>query len=382
MKVIHLANTYNPSRGGGVYEVVHNLRKKQSQFGIGVKIIAPVVDEAGFGERGNVYYLKKRSIMCLLRMRQFIDDIREILLEGDVLHQHGLWTFNSLISVWFGTKCGLPKVVQPHGYISKYRMRHSRLKKHASLLLYEKRNIISANALVACSGEEGEYLKQMFPKIPVAVIENGVADDIISAPFNAGEYDEKSLKLLFLSQIIPVKGLERMFSVIRDIKKTIDKKFVLRICGYGEQKYLKHLYKIVSEYGIGELIEFVGSKYDEEKIKMYDWCDVFVLPSYDENYGIVIAEALSRQKPVLTTKGTPWDLVNEIGCGYCVDNNQDAIKEGLLKIMNKNYLELREMGLKGRQLVLEKYTWNRAAEKTIELYKWVLGDAERPKFVQ
>ena len=129
------------------------------------------------------------------------------------------------------------------------------------------------------------------------------------------------------------------------------------------------------------LITFVGTKIGLEKINIYDNSDAFILPTFSENYGIVVAEALARGVPVLTTKGTPWVELNELQCGLWVDNSNEGLKYGMLKILEHSSSELREMGQNGRTLVENKYLWDKTTGRTIELYRWILHGGCKPDFI-
>ena len=136
----------------------------------------------------------------------------------------------------------------------------------------------------------------------------------------------------------------------------------------------------IDELKLNKLVKFVGPKFGQEKIHLFDNSDVFVLPSFSEGSPLVVLEALSRGVPVLTTKGAPWQELNTHRCSFWVDNDNDGIETGLLKILETTELELFEMGKRGRELVERKYLWNKTILNTIELYKWVTNGGVKPDF--
>jgi hypothetical protein len=141
---------------------------------------------------------------------------------------------------------------------------------------------------------------------------------------------------------------------------------------------------LVIDLHLDSLIKFVGTKLGPEKINIYDNSDVFILPTFSENYGIVVAEALARRVPVITTKVIPWvelNELNELNCGLWVDNSNEGLKHGMLKILEHSSSKLREMGQKGRTLVENKYLWDRTTGRTIELYRWILHGGCKPDFI-
>ena len=129
------------------------------------------------------------------------------------------------------------------------------------------------------------------------------------------------------------------------------------------------------------MVCFVGRKNGAEKIEIYDNSDIFILPTFNENYGIVVAEALARGIPVMTTTGTPWGELDTLNCGLWVNNTHEGLKKGLLDILSLSKHQLRDMGSNGRRLVADKYLWDRTTLRTIELYRWILHGGVKPDFV-
>jgi glycosyltransferase involved in cell wall biosynthesis len=105
--------------------------------------------------------------------------------------------------------------------------------------------------------------------------------------------------------------------------------------------------------------------------------DVFVLPSYSENFGIVVAEAMAWGRPVIATTGTPWKEVAEVGAGWWVAPEEDTLAKALAEAMDKRPQELEAMGAKGRALVEERYTWVAPAERLVSAYSELIGNRRR-----
>ena len=105
---------------------------------------------------------------------------------------------------------------------------------------------------------------------------------------------------------------------------------------------------------------------DEKKWEAYARADLFVLPTYSENFGIVVAEALWAGVPVITTKGTPWDELESEKCGWWIDlpksksgvevEQWNALDSALREARSAD--DLRGMGARGRKLVEDRYTWS------------------------
>jgi glycosyltransferase involved in cell wall biosynthesis len=109
--------------------------------------------------------------------------------------------------------------------------------------------------------------------------------------------------------------------------------------------------------------------------------DIFVLPSYSENFGIVIGEALAYGVPAITTQVTPWEMLRSGRCGWWVETGALPLEAALLEAMSLSDEERAEMGQRGRALVETRFSWYSVAIRHIELYDWLLTGASRPGWI-
>ena len=132
---------------------------------------------------------------------------------------------------------------------------------------------------------------------------------------------------------------------------------------------------------------FTGALDDDKKWEAYGRADLFVLPTYSENFGIVVAEALWAGVPVITTKGTPWQELESRKCGWWIDlptgnglAKWDALDVALKEATTRQptptpltLTSLPSMGENGHRLVEEKYTWKAVCKAMVEGYEKILG---------
>ena len=151
---------------------------------------------------------------------------------------------------------------------------------------------------------------------------------------------------------------------------------VYTVSGELEREYEAKVKARVKELGLQDQFIFTGALTDDEKWKAYARADLFVLPTYSENFGIVAAEALWAGLPVITTKGTPWAEL-ESGCGWWIDlPPKESLERALSEAMSSAPGELAEMGRRGHRLVEEKYTWPAVVKPMIEGYRCMAGPAK------
>jgi glycosyltransferase involved in cell wall biosynthesis len=382
MRILHLSNIVGEKRGGGVHEVVSNLYKHQKILNHTPHIWHPGYDsDVDFAKPDdNIRTLDTYGDAKHGVVKEIFQKITNNAKGFDIIHQHGIWTPMSLYAKKIKKSTGLKSVIQPHGYLEPYRLNISKYKKKIAFKLFEKSNLLGSSAIIACAEDEGLRLKNMFPNNDVAVIPNGVSEDFYNAE-SLRKSGKSKKNILFLSQIIPIKGLDRLFRVVSDIGVNNFSDWELLIAGYGDIHYINALKALAKELNISQLVKFVGTKFGNDKIEIFDNADVFILPTFNENFGIVVAESLARGIPVLTTKGTPWNELTTNKCGFWVDNSDDGIRDGLLQILSISENELLAMGKNGKRLVEDKYLWGKSAKSTIELYEWILTGNNKPNFI-
>jgi glycosyltransferase involved in cell wall biosynthesis len=107
----------------------------------------------------------------------------------------------------------------------------------------------------------------------------------------------------------------------------------------------------------------VGELDDHQKWQAYESADLFVLPSYSENFGLVIGEALAAGLPVVTTTATPWTELKEKNCGWCIPPGEKSLKKALTTALQTTKEQRQQMGERGAKWVKEEFQWNAVAER-------------------
>jgi len=146
----------------------------------------------------------------------------------------------------------------------------------------------------------------------------------------------------------------------------------LVIAGPDEGGYRATLEVLISENGLQGQVLLLGEVDDTLKWSLLDQAELFLAPSKTENFGMAIAEALQSGTPVITTKGTPWRELTEQDCGWWIDHGSQALKKTLAEATACGAEVLRTKGGNGHRLIREKYTWEKVAARTIELYRSIL----------
>lgn len=294
--------------------------------------------------------------------RQFQFLIKEI--QPDVFHVNGCWTPGCALTQKWAQEIGVKIVLTPHGMLEPWILaRHYWTRKVPALLLYQKTAVKKADCLHATAVSEKENLLKLGYNHRIEIIPNGIEVDRISLKNNW----ERKKRILFLSRIHVKKGIEFLLEAAAILKDKLED-YVIEIAGEGEKEYIAQLKQKAKELQIESLVQFCGGVYGNQKWKLFQEADVFVLPTFSENFGIVVAEALACGTPVITTKGTPWKELGTTHCGWWTEIGTQPLADALNKFLQLSTQELEAMGRNGRKLIEQKYSSRKMAEDMVELY--------------
>ena len=303
----------------------------------------------------------------------------------DILHFHGVWMPANLWVSQFGRKHHIPYVINPRGDTEIARINYNKLKKLKKQLvwrLYGKSIVDNAACIIATSEQERKSIRTLGSNVPVAIIPNGI--EIDAFPKKVVHHHGEKKVLLFLSRINPIKGIEYLIDAWSNLPEALREEWELHIAGNSDPKEYIHTLeiKVESSMGLAESIKFVGFITGEDKMRKYQDANLFILPTLNENFGNVVAEAMMCECPVITTKNAPWSCLNEDKCGWWIDLSVDDLVKTMSEAMSLTDDERHELGRKSRQSIINRYSAESVAKKTYRLYEWVMGKCEKPEFVE
>lgn len=296
----------------------------------------------------------------------------------DVIHVHGIWTpWLHRAQVW-ARREGIPIVLSPHGMLAPWAMAHKRGKKILPWALYQRADIRRAALIHTTAEQETQWVRDLGFRNPVAEVPLGT-----DLPVDPALHDEPVKVLLFVGHIYPVKGLDLLLKAWALAKgRAAGWDWHLLLVGpdqAGHMAELEHLAGLLglttrrgSAEGVGVAdVTFAGPLYGSEKDAAYRMARGLILPSYTENFGGVVLDALVFGLPVLTSAATPWRHLEAAGCGQTFDLEPEALAETLSAFAARSDAERREAGLKGRALVERDYTWEAVGHRMSEAYRTV-----------
>jgi glycosyltransferase involved in cell wall biosynthesis len=245
--------------------------------------------------------------------------------------------------------------------------------------IFQRRDLASAAALIATSAAEYDGIRNLGFRQPVAVIPNGVPSEAVALPRAAPRLTGDRVRTaLFLSRIHPGKGLLNLLRAWSDLAPA---GWRLLIAGPDDGGHLADVLDERRRLGLEATVQYVGALDGPAKDAAYRDADLFVLPTFSESFGMVVAEALAHGVPVITTKGAPWADLERFGCGWWVEVGADALGRALRTAIALTDEERRAMGQRGRDYV-RRYDWDEVAGQTAGLYEWILCGGQRPECVR
>ncbi len=306
----------------------------------------------------------------------------------DLVHLHELWTYPIYIGAKTARKASKPWVVTPHGiFAAPWRYRTA--KKSLYRKLFAGGIVDGASCLHACSPHEVEGFRQAGYQGPIAVIPHGVDPAEFESLPDPAEAEarwpalEGKRVVYFLSRLSPEKGLDQLLTAWADItKKQSYSDCMLVMSGPIENRYIPKFNRLLETVGNRDRILLTGMVRGTDKKALISRADIFVLPSYSEGFSISLLENLAAGKPALITTACNFQEVDDVGAGLCVPPQRDSLAHGLRQLLDMTDSERAQMGLRGRDLVTNNYTWEIAARKLITVYDCILHGKEIPLFPQ
>jgi len=462
MHVLNIVSNINPKSGGPTRSIT-GLCRELAVCGVDITLFVHS-DEHQMQNPSKVRF--QTGSGC--QIKQVVNDVKRVVSEAqpDIVHLHGMWMISNHIAIHYLKKQNIPYVIAPRGMLEPWSLNAKKWKKRLALCLYQRRDLQHAVALHATAESEAAQFRKLGFKQPIIISPNGV-DLPENMPPRTTREDGKST-ILFLSRIHPKKGLIELaeaWAEVRRISKVLkfesakgkvpegglsgetltkieDQRpegaslttnalmnsrtdelpsWRIEYAGPDYGGYFGEVQKRIKELGVEEDFTYLGDLSDKEKWAAYRRADVFVLPTYSENFGIVVAEALAAGVPVITTKGTPWsellgnsnhsslvnycfsalvedvqnsgderletgmgtnelmkERTNELAssgrAGWWIDIGVEPLAGALIEAMTLSDEDRSAMGVNGRNLVEAKYTWPAIAEQMKSAYEWILND--------
>lgn len=363
-------------KGGGPSRSVPILARGLSEVGVKTTLLT------GYSSEMNTHLLDGTSVeVKTIPQNISIRQLERVLLEGryDLIHGQNLWIplYHKMARV--ARKHGIPYMMTPRGCLEPWCMRQKRLKKLIAFHLYQKKDLQRASCVLATAKMEADNMRALGISTPIAIIPNGIdVSEYPCRPLSSKNSVRK--QIVFLSRIHEKKGIEFLIEAWEQLHRKYSDWNVV-IAGNGEEAYIADLKKMIIDKGLDSCIKIIPPVFGEDKRKLYCESALFVLPTFSENFGMVIAEAMSCGVPVITTNGTPWQELNDLKLGWCINLSLDNLAKAISEAIDLGIDSLFEMGLQCSRHIFDTYQYKEVALKNQMVYEWIVNSKNKPNFI-
>jgi glycosyltransferase involved in cell wall biosynthesis len=296
--------------------------------------------------------------------------------EYDVLHIHALFSFSATAAAFWAARRGVPYVVRPLGVLNTWGMQNRRpLLKQLSFRLIERRILANAAAVHFTSEQERCEAELTAPGIRSVVIPNPVAsrsanEKPSTEPFVARHPDLAGRRvILFLSRLDPIKGLDLLLNAFPRIRSAVPDA-ALVVAGNGEDRFLARLRDQAQRLGVQQDVVWAGFLDESTKRAAFAAADVFVLPSYSENFGIAAVEAMANGLPVIVSDRVGIHReVARAKAGLVVRCDADEVSGAVVQILSD--CEARSQMARNAVLIAKEFSPEIVSDTLVEAYRGV-----------
>lgn len=371
MKVLHVVPSFHPAYSyGGPIHSTFELCRNLVQLGCEVRVLttdADGLDRVLDVEKNKEVNLPEGFLVryCRRRQRHSVSPTLARLLPAymrwaDVVHLTGVYNFPTFPTIFWGRLLRKPLIWSPRGALQRWEgSSRINLKETWDFVWYHTadRNELTMHVT---SEQEGRETLARFRKLRLAMIPNGV--DIPADLYRVERNGE--LRLLFIGRLDPKKGIESLLKACSLVD--LAPPWRLAIAGWGQPEYVSRLKDQIHALGLDGRVEMLGAVLAEQKKRLFECSDVALVPSYTENFAIVVAEALAHGVSVIASKGTPWSRLEEMKCGLWVNNDPESLANAIRSIST---MPLPDMGRRGREWMQSEFSWRSVTNQMLALYQ-------------
>jgi glycosyltransferase involved in cell wall biosynthesis len=384
MRILHVISSVAP-RYGGPSKAVFEMCRELIRRGECAEIYTTNIDVDGYldvpiekaveanGVRTTYFPVEALSVYKI--SRPLARALRSSIPNFDVVHVHSLYQFPATVAAYYCRQYGVPYIVRPHGTLDPFLYRRHRMRKWLYEALWERRNLSRAAAVHFTSEEEMALATSLGLDFRGVVAPLGIyVEHRSSTPSPLAEsWPETADKkvILFLGRINFKKGLDilvRAFGAIARDRNDVH----LLLAGPDSEGYGNQVRRWLKEERVLDKVTFAGMVVGESKDAALAQSTMFVLPSYTENFGIAVVEAMAAGLPVvISNRVNIWREVSCAGAGVIVDPEVSATASAINRLLGDPAAAAR-MGERGASLVRDQFTWDAAGARLVDLYRQVL----------
>ena len=391
LRVLHVIAGLAP-RAGGPSQVCVELCQELARRGARVTIFATNLDGAGaldvplgepvWADGVEIRYFPVQAPRSYALSWPLARALPRAVAAHDVVHIHSLYLFTSTVAALSCRRAGIPYLVRPHGTLDPYLFRRHRGRKWVYERLVEWRNLNRAAALHFTTRQEAELARPLGLRAPAVVVAPGVhAAGYRRVPGARARLEALWPEVrgrrivLYFGRLNFKKGLDLLARAFGQLaRERGDVHLVL--AGPDDDGYGRVVRRWLAVEGAGGRSTFAGMLLGADKLAALSGADVFALPSYTENFGVAVVEAMAAGLPVVISDRV--NICREVAdarAGLVVGCDAEALRRGLAAVLD-DPAGAAAMADRARRLVAEQFTWSAAGARMVDVYRRIVAGGD------
>jgi glycosyltransferase involved in cell wall biosynthesis len=378
MKILHVIPYMNPIYGGPP-EALKSMVDVALQGGHDVNVYATssgykdLESLSGMAEstnHGGIYNFFEPSFpVSWFYSRDLFGQLNRNIDQIDLMHLHVPFTAPFSIAAEMAMKRGVPFVATPHGLLDKWSMAQKSWKKFPYYHFIEKRHLLSARLLHVTSSLEERDVLRLGLGVPIENIPLSVADSNIFSKIDMGI---ELPHLLFIGRLHPVKSIPTILKAIKLLSDS-GMDVVFDLAGSGTPSYEKYLRDLIKRDRIESRVIWHGHVDLIKKQNLYKKCNMFVMPSFHENFGLAAAEAMAAGIPVILSDqvGLAPDVKKWEAGSIIPTDNAVALAHAVKDMLHGGRLD--QMSVAAKRLIDCRFSQETFSKDLLSMYSRALG---------
>lgn len=408
MKILHISPSYYPAfKFGGPIQAVYLLNKELVKQGLHVDVLTT---DAGLNDdqKGMILHQARnnkdgwvdpslidkstKAVSSGVRVKYinywgyehynfsipFVSEVKKIIKNYDLVHITAVWNFPVLVSAYYCIKFKIPYIISPRGVLHQAAIgSKSTLIKKIYYKLLAKKYLQKAASIDYTSLIEKEQSELILKHPNSTVTPNGIELTEINNSRNNALINKLKLSdvpkyILILGRINKIKGFDLLIPAYKEVLSRYND-LTLIIAGDDSVPYASNIKKVILDLNMSDRVIFTGEVKGNDKWSLYKNAYMFVLPSYSENFGMAIIEAMACGCPVIISDKVGISKeIKENNAGVIVQTNVNSIAEGITALLNDSELR-NKITSNGKTMVEKYYDIGKVSEQMINKYKRILN---------
>jgi len=398
MKILNVLPAYEPAWAfGGVVRCMSNLCRAMAEAGADVSVYTTNVDGRGglletplgkpvnLGGVKTTYFPSTFGRKSVWDSRALLRTLNRTFEDFDIVYVSAIWQQIGITTGRIAKKRGVPYVVGAHGSFDSELLKVSRLRKLLWWRLFLNSNLRYCSGLHLTSEYERRQAVILGTEFPHFIVPNCIRPDAFEMPESLGSSVRKTFRILpdapllmSIGRTDPKKRLDIILDAFEVIHRACPDSHLMFVGEY-ENDYGLEIKRKSDAMEASEFIIWAGYRSGDDLKGCYVAGDIFILPSMDENFGMVVTEAMAAGMPVVVSDhvGVAEDVART-GSGIVTKVHADDMARAVLELLSDSE-RMRGMGEQARKTAKKLYSGPKVAQQMIEAFEGVVSGRRSEK---